>query len=105
SMSTGLLAYKLLKVNKTDELQQNHDPTIWSTDVIDPVVPSAQWRFNELTKPIWSVLAKPHEDFVYIEHSLYIGWVVLFLCTWAIVRWRGVGVKDLGYWLGLLVLF
>jgi hypothetical protein len=105
SASTGLLAYKLLKVNKTDELQQNHDPVIWSTDIIDPAIPSAQWRFNEITKPIWSVLATPDKDFIYIEHSLYIGWSVILLCGLAVARWRNVGVKDLGYWFGLLFLF
>jgi hypothetical protein len=103
--STGLLAWKLLQVNKTDELQHNHDPAIWSTDVIDPIVPSAQWRFNKLTKPVWSRLAPPDKDFVYIEHSLYVGWVVLLLCGWAVVRQRGAGLKDMGYWFGLMALF
>jgi len=105
SASTGVLAYKLLKVNKTDVLQQNHNAWEWSTDVVDPAIPGAQWRFNELTKPVWSVLATPDKEFVYVEHSLYIGWVVLLLCGWAIWRRRETGVKDLGYWLGLLTLF
>jgi hypothetical protein len=103
--STGLLALKLLKVNKADALQQNHDPKEWSTDVIDPLIPSAQWRFAELTRPAWSRLATPDKDFVYIEHSLYVGWVVAILCAWAIVRQRAVGLKDMGYWFGLMALF
>src|SRR3954452_22023062 len=47
--TTGLLAWKLLHVNRTDALQQNHEPVVWSTDVIDPVVPGAQWRFGDWT--------------------------------------------------------
>jgi hypothetical protein len=105
SASTGLLAWKLLQVNKTDELQQNHDPQIWSTDFIDPIVPSAQWRFAELTQPIWSRLATPDKGFVYIEHSLYVGWVVLLLCGWVLLRHRAVGLKDIGYWFGLMLFF
>jgi hypothetical protein len=103
--STGLLARELLHVNKTDPLQQNHDPSIWSTDLIDPIVPSAQWRFNELTKPIWSRLAEPGKDFVYVEHSLYVGWVLLLLCAWALLRSRTVALKDMGYWFGLMLIF
>ena len=105
SASTGVLAYKLLQVNKTDVLQQNHNAWEWSTDMVDPAIPSAQWRFNEWTKPVWSTLATPDKEFVYIEHSLYIGWVVLLLCGWALARQRGLGVKDLGYWFGLMALF
>jgi hypothetical protein len=105
SASTGLLAWKLLHVNKTDELQQNHDPAIWSTDVIDPIIPSAQWRFAELSKPIWSRLATPDKGFVYIEHSLYVGWMVLLLCGWVLLRWRAIGLKDMGYWFGLMLFF
>jgi len=103
--STGVLAWKLLQVNKADPLQQNHDPTVWSTDVIDPVIPSAQWRFNSLTKAAWSRLATPDKDFVYIEHSLYVGWVVLGLCGWALWRAKAVGLRDAGYWFGLMALF
>ena len=60
--TTGLLAWKLLHVNRTDPLQQNHDPTVWSTDVIDPVIPGAQivqWSYSDLfvaiTGNIWAV--------------------------------------------------
>lgn len=105
SASTGLLAWKLLQVNKTDELQQNHDPAIWSTDVIDPIVPSAQWRFARLTQGVWGRLATPDKGFVYVEHSLYVGWVVLLLCGWVLLRYRTVGLKDGGYWFGLMLFF
>jgi hypothetical protein len=105
SVTTGVLAYSLLKANKADPLQQNHNPAVWSTDLVDLAIPSAQWRFNGLTKPVWSILATPDKDFVYIEHSLYIGWVVLLLCGWALWRRREVGLKDQGYWFGLMALF
>jgi hypothetical protein len=103
--TTGLLAYKLLHVNKTDELQHNHDPVIWSTDLIDPVIPGAQWRFADWTKPLWSRLAEPGKDLVYVEHSLYVGWVVLLLVVWAVWRRRAIAIKDFGYWAGLATLF
>lgn len=105
AMTTGALAYELLRVNKNDPLQQNHNPVEWSTDVVDPLIPSAQWRFAEWTRPIWGRLAEPGKDFVYVEHSLYVGWIVTLLCGWAVWRRRAVGVKDLGYWFGLVALF
>jgi len=103
--STGALAYKLLQVNKTDPLQLNHDPAVWSTDVIDPLIPSAQWRFAELTRSAWGRLATPDKDFVYVEHSLYVGWALALLCGWALFRQRAVGLKDMGYWFGLMAIF
>lgn len=103
--TTGLLAWKLLHVNRTDPLQQNHDPAVWSTDVIDPLIPGAQWRFADWTKPLWSRLDQDGKDFVYVEHSLYVGWAVVLLCAWAVYRNRALGIKDLGYWFGLATLF
>ena len=103
--TTGLLAWKLLHVNKTDELQHNHDPVVWSTDLIDPIIPGAQWRFAEWTRPVWGRLAEPGKDFVYVEHSLYVGWVVLGLVAWAVWRRRAIAMKDFGYWAGLAALF
>jgi hypothetical protein len=103
--STGLLAYELLRVNKADELQHNHDPREWSTDVIDPLIPSAQWRWSEWTRPAWGALAPPDKPWYYVEHSLYVGWVVALLCGWAAWRWRVPRVEGLGYWFGLMALF
>jgi hypothetical protein len=102
--TTGVLAFQLLKLNSDDPLQQNHDPAVWSTDLVDTFIPGAQWRFNEMTRGVWGVLATPDTGFVYVEHSLYIGWVVLGLCGWLIVR-RGAGLNDWRYWLGLMGLF
>jgi hypothetical protein len=81
--TTGVLAWNLLALNRHDPLQQNHDPKEWSTDLIDLAVPGAQWRFNALTKPVWSTLAPPDKPFVYVEHSLYPGWVIVALCVYA----------------------
>jgi hypothetical protein len=103
--TTGLLALKLLHVNRTDPLQQNHDPVVWSTDLVDPFFPSAQWRFADWTKPVWGPLAEPGKDFVYVEHSLYVGWAVLLLTAWAVWRRRAIPLKDFGYWAGLATLF
>jgi hypothetical protein len=103
--TTGALAYKLLHVNKTDVLQQNHDPREWSTDVIDPLIPSAQWRWSNLTQPVWGRLAAPEKPWYFVEHSLYVGWVVVLLCAWTAWRQRALGIANLGYWFGLMALF
>jgi hypothetical protein len=103
--TTGPLAFQLLRLNRTDRLQQNHDPAVWSTDVIDPAIPGAQWRFNRLTAPVWSTLAKPHEAFVYVEHSLYVGWSVVLLLAYAYRHSRTLPLAHTPYWFALLVAF
>ena len=104
-MTTGVLAFQLLKVNKNDPLQHNHDPVEWSTDVIDPLIPSAQWKWHEWTRFAWGRLAPPDKDFVYIEHSLYLGWAVFGLMMYGLWRRSAITAKDLGYWYALAALF
>lgn len=103
--TAGVLALKLLMLNHSDPLKQNHDAKVWSTDWVDPFIPGAEWRFNEVTRPVWGVLATPETDFGYVEHSLYIGWVVLGLCAWAVWRRRELGLAHFRFWLGLMGLF
>lgn len=119
--TSGALFLKLMMQNRADPLLYAHDPVIWSTDVLDPIVPSAQWRFASLTRPIWSRSGGSVPDFVWIEHSLYIGWSVLILVFVAWVprpcfssasrRRMGEAPKpqnawaEIQYWIALAVLF
>jgi hypothetical protein len=105
AMTTGMLALKLLLVNKNDPLQHNHDPVAWSTDVIDPLIPGAQWKWNAWTRPVWEKLDKEKKDFVYVEHSLYVGWAVFGLLVYGLWRRARMPVKDLGYWYAMAGLF
>src|SRR5262249_24288579 len=59
--STGVFAFKLIRLNRADRLLNSHDAVEFSTDIIDPFVPSAQWRFSHLTERLWSRVA--HEDY------------------------------------------
>lgn len=107
--TTGALAYKLLHLNKTDPLQHSHNPKDWSTDLVDPLVPGWEWRFHGATRPIWGPLADdPAKEFIYIEHSLYVGWAVVLLglyAWWRRATVRAAGTRDLGYWATLVALF
>jgi hypothetical protein len=105
AMTTGVLAYKLLHVNKHDPLQQNHDPVTWSTDVIDPLIPGAQWQWHDGTRFAWGRLATPDKDFVYVEHSLYLGWAVFALILWTLWRRPAITVNGLCFWYALAALF
>ncbi len=108
--TTGLLAWQLLHLNKTDPLQQNHDPKEWSTDLVDPLVPGYEWRYSDMTHAVWRKLVKDEDDkgkeFVYIEHALYVGWAVTALAGYALLRRkRLIEARDFGYWVTLALLF
>jgi hypothetical protein len=105
SATTGVLAFQLLRLNRADPLQQNHDSKAWCVDVVDPLIPGAQWRFAELTRPVWQRLDEERKAFVYVEHSLYVGWVMLGLCVYAFRRRRAIALRDAAAWFALGIVF
>ena len=90
--------YPLLQNQQSDFA--GHDPTLFSTDLLAPFVPSAHSRFANLTKWYWQKLpGNIHES------SVYVGFVALIIFVLILVSRAKLNFKAIKHWYILVFIF
>jgi hypothetical protein len=84
-MTSGALAWTVLRSSARDPLTGTHDPVVFSMDLLAPFVYGGHWRFGWLTRPYWiQEWANPHESSVHLGLSV----IALIVYVWrARRRW------------------
>lgn len=78
AITSGVLVTNLLLKNHNDPFLGEHDPLLYSLDLLAPFIPGGHWRFAELTEFYWSRLPGNIN-----ESSAYVGLSVVVLTCYA----------------------
>ena len=98
--TSGVLVIALLRMQARDPLLTDYLPQHFSLDLLAPFIPGGHWRFAELTQAFWSRLpGNIHET------SVYVGWAVIALLVYVVIKRRQVTMPSLPYWYFLLFFF
>ncbi len=101
-LTSGVLVYNLLQINRTDPLIGAHDPFTFSLDLLAPFIPGGHWRFAQLTEVYWSKLpGNIHESSVYIGLSA----IILIIYTWFNRKKIKENIPSLNYWYFIIFFF
>ena len=97
-ITAGPLVFSLLMLVVRDPPLGAHDPAEFSLDLLGLFIPGRHWRFSELTSFYWSGLNDP------VEKSGYIGFAVLFLLVYVLLRRKHLH-EAVGLWFLILLVF
>lgn len=96
----GPLAWRLVRLWASDPLEGAHDATLFSMDLLAPLIPGGHWRYAAITRPFWEHLrGSIHET------SVHWGLSAIILMA---VGWRSRGkahLPQLSLWGALLLFF
>jgi len=98
--TAGVYVAAMFWQNRRDPFVTSHLPRSYSLDLLAPFVYSSQWRFGELTRPIWSRYIA-----IVNESSVHLGLSVIVSLVLAVIWRRRLAAPALGLWLALVLFF
>lgn len=100
SVTSGPLIVSFLLLQSNDPLLVEYFPERFSLDLLALFIPGGHWRFAQLTQDYWSRLpGNIHES------SVYLGWSVIFLLAYGVLKRKRIRMPSLGYWYFSLFFF
>jgi hypothetical protein len=97
---SGVQVFALVWLQITDPLLAIYVPEQFSLDLLAPFIPGGHWRFAELTEVYWSRLpGNIHES------SVYLGWSVIVVLVYVLLKRRQAAMPTLSFWYFLLFFF
>jgi len=97
SLTAGPLIWSLIDLNHRDPLLGSHPASLFSLDLLAPLIPGGHWRWADWTRSYWSRLpGNIHES------SVHLGTGVTGLLIYGWLRRRRIGLKMPAFWFGLM---